>query len=217
MNELLKSKLTKIACEKQTKNDPSHDFSHVQRVLNLAIRIGESVGADLDVVIPAALFHDIVVYPKNSPQSKNESDESAEAIKKVLNELAEYPKEKIKLVETCVKECSFSKGITPELLESRVLQDADRLEATGAISIMRTFASSGQMNRPFYVPEDPFCKNGPQQFSSAIDLFYRRLLVVEKTMHTRLAKKIAKSRTKFLNVFLKQLERELIESGVIHS
>jgi uncharacterized protein len=152
MNNELKDNLIKIAEERQIKDDPSHDFQHIIRVTNLATKIAESVGADLDIVIPAALFHDTVVYKKNSPESKNEAHESAEVAAVVLSSIEEYPKEKIAKVQTCIKECSFSKGINPESLESKVLQDADRLEATGAISIMRTFASNGHMNTPFYDP-----------------------------------------------------------------
>ena len=100
------------------------------------------------------------------------------------------------------------------LLESKILQDADRLEATGAISIMRTFSSGGQMNRPFYDPADPFCRNGTVAFRSDLDLFYRRLLVVEKGMHTPYARKIARRRTLFLKQFLRELKMELKESKV---
>ena len=196
------------------KDDPSHDFQHIKRVLNLAIKIGKSVGADEDIIIPAALFHDTIVYKKNSPESKNEADESAEVAIEVLNSIEEYPKEKIPKVKICIKECSFSKGIKPDLLESKVLQDADRLEATGVISIMRTFSSCGHMNRPLYDPQDPLCEKGTKDFRSGIDLFYKRLLVVEKTMHTKLAKKIARKRTDFLEKFLKQFKKELVESDV---
>jgi len=215
MNTTLKNNLFSIAKEKQTKDDPSHDFQHILRVTNLAEKIGKSVNSDLDIVIPAALFHDIVVYPKNSPQSKFEAEESADMAGRILSEIKEYPQEKIVAVKTCIKQCSFSKGIIPDMLESKVLQDADRLEATGAISIMRTFASSGQMNRQLYTPEDPFCENGNVDFRSGTDLFYKRLLVVEKTMYTELAKKIARRRTLFLEDFLRELKEELIESDVI--
>jgi len=215
MTEALKVKLFKIAEDRQIKTDPSHDFQHIRRVLNLAIKIGKSVKADLDILIPAALFHDIVVYQKDSPKSKGESDESAEVAAEVLGNIKSYSKEKIGAVKICISECSFSKGIIPRSLESKVLQDADRLEATGAISTMRTFSSCGQMNRPLYDPDDPLCEDGHQQFKSGVDLFYSRLLIVEKTMHTNLAKKIARSRTKFLETFLVQLRNELIESDII--
>lgn len=126
-----------------------------------------------------------------------------------------YPRSKIEKVVTCIKQCSFSKGIKPDLLESKILQDADRLEATGAISIMRTFSSCGQMNTSFYDPKDPFCKKGSVHFRSGLDLFYKRLLLVEKGMHTKLARQIAKRRTVFLRKFLSELSLELKESKVI--
>lgn len=215
MIRLMQEKLIKIAREKQTKSDPSHDFQHIIRVLSLALEIGRNEGADPDILIPAALFHDIIVYRKDHPKSKNETDESALFAKKILRGLKDYPSAKINTVMTCIKQCSFSKGVQPDILEAKILQDADRLEATGAISIMRTFSSGGQMNRPFYDPADPFCQKGEVPFRSNLDLFYRRLLVVEKGMHTKLAKKIAKRRTLFLKEFLRELKQELIETKII--
>ncbi len=214
MNKKLKEKLILISEKRQTKSDPSHDFQHILRVTNLAVKIGVSVKADLDIIIPAVLFHDTVVYRKDSPKSKNETDESAEVAGKILNKIKDYPKEKIERVKTCIRECSFTKGIIPDLLESKVLQDADRLESMGAVSIMRTFSSGGQMNRPFYDPDDPFCKKGLEGVHSGIWLFYKRLLLIENTIHTIYARKIAKRRTRFLKDFLKEFRQELEESDV---
>lgn len=207
--------LKSLARDQQTKNDPSHDFEHVTRVMNMAIRIAKSVNADLDIVIPAALFQDTVVYRKDSPESRNECDESAEFAAKILEQTDGYPKEKIEAVKTCIRQCSFTKGIVPELLESKVLQDADMLEATGAISVLRTFSSCGQMNRPFYNRENPLSEEHEKDYASGVGLFYRRLLVVEKRLHTDLAKKIAKKRTEFLRQFLEQLKDELKEAEII--
>jgi uncharacterized protein len=76
---------------------------------------------------------------------------------------------------------------------------------------MRTYASAGQMKNPFYNAEDPFCKNRkPNALKFALDLFFERLLKVEERMHTKTAKKIAKRRTKFLNIFLKEFVLELV-------
>jgi uncharacterized protein len=187
------------------------------RVMNLAEKIAVSVNADLDIVLAAACFHDVIVYPKNSPQSKTETDESAELAGALLREIDGYPIEKIEKVQLAIRQCSYSKGIVPDLLEAKVLQDADRLEATGAVSIMRTFSSGGQMNRPFYRPEDPFCEKGdPVPHGSGLDLFYRRLLLVEKGMHTDLARKIARRRTEFLHAFLQEFKIELEESGIVN-
>lgn len=77
MNNTLENQLIFIAEERQVKGDPSHDFQHIRRVYFLAKKIGEHEGVDLDVVIPAALFHDTIVYRKDSPESKNETEESA--------------------------------------------------------------------------------------------------------------------------------------------
>lgn len=215
MNSDLVTKLKAIAKERQTKDDPSHDFSHIERVFNMAIKIGESVGADMDVIVPAALFHDTVVYRKDSPQSRNETDESAEVAGKILSEIEEYPKNKIKNVQTCIRECSFTKGIMPELLESKVLQDADLLESMGAISIIRTFSSGGLMNRSFYNPDNPFYEENEKESLSGVGLFYRRLLIARNRLHTDLAKQISEHRTEFLHKFLDQLEKELKESNII--
>ncbi|MEA3463999.1 MAG: HD domain-containing protein, partial [Patescibacteria group bacterium] len=159
MDKEIEKQLLKIAKKYQTKTDPSHDFNHVLRVLNLAKLIGKQENADLDVLVPAAIFHDIIVYRKDDPRSKHETDESSKYAEGILRNIKLYPKHKIKSVTECIKQCSFSKSIKASTLESKILQDADRLEATGAISIMRTFSSGGQMNRRFYNPENPFGKN----------------------------------------------------------
>ena len=99
----------------------------------------------------------------------------------------------------------FIKEYTNWVLEAKILQDADRLEATGAISIMRTFSSTGQMRSPFYHAEDPFSEmRKPNAHEYGLDLFYTRLLLVEDMMHTTSAKMIASKRTAFLKLFLEQ-------------
>lgn len=215
MNTKTTRYLRKIAEDRQIKSDPSHDFEHVIRVLNMAMKIGRGVKADLDIVIPAALFHDTVVYRKDSPESRNEANESAEVTAQILEKIKNYPKEKIDKVKVCIQQCSFTKGIVPDLLESKVLQDADLLESTGVLSIMRTFSSCGHMNRPLYNSRRPFYEKDEKDFYSGVGLFYRRLLIVDKRLHSKMAKQIAKKRTAFLRTFLKQLETELKESGIL--
>lgn len=210
MKKDLRTTLIKIAESKINGDDPSHDFEHTLRVLANAERIAKKEKADMDVIISAALFHDLVVYPKNHPDKHKSQEESAELASKILDEIHDFPKEKIEKVKTCVLECSFTKGIIPRLLESKITQDADGLESTGAISIMRTYSSTGQMKRPFYDPIDPFCKNRePDVLHFALDLFYARLLKVTERMHTKSAKKIAERRKIFLEKFLKELDIEL--------
>jgi uncharacterized protein len=212
MNASLREKLV-AAAESRVANDPSHDFGHILRVLRLAERIAAAEGGDLDVIVPAALFHDVIVYPKNDPRSRGEADESAAVAQEVLGACPEYPPEKVPLVVTAIRQCSYSKGIVPDSHEGKVLQDADRLEATGAIAVMRTFASTGVMGRPFFDPADPFCQGRPPEpFRYGLDLFYARLLRVEAGMHTAAARAWARRRTAFLRAFLEELRLELEES-----
>lgn len=210
MNGELRKQLIEIAREKISNQDVSHDFEHALRVLSNAEKIANSENRDMDIIIPAALFHDIVVYPKDHPEKNKSQEESAIIAESILEKIPDFPKEKIEQVKICILECSFSKGIMPELLESKILQDADGLEATWAISIMRTYSSTGQMKRLFYNTEDPFCEHrepNPKQF--ALDLFYERLLKVEERMHTKTAKGMAKRRTDFLKIFLEEFKLEL--------
>jgi len=210
MDTELKNQLIKIAKKRISDTDVSHDFEHALRVLSNAERIAKEENGDFDIIVPAALFHDLIVYPKNHPDKHKSQEESAEAAEKILSFFDNFPKEKIEKIKICILECSFSKDIIPELLESKILQDADGLEATGAISIMRTYSSTGQMKRPFYNSEDPFCENRkPNDLKFALDLFYERLLKVTDRMHTKTARKIAKRRTDFLITFLKEFKLEL--------
>jgi uncharacterized protein len=210
MDDDLRSRLIAIAKEKISCDDVSHDFYHASRVLYNAEKIAKAEDADFDIIVPAALLHDAIVYPKNHPDRNKSQLESANLASHILTNIYDFPKYKIGKIETCILECSFSQGIVPELLESKILQDADGLEATGAISIMRTYASAGIMKKMFYDPIDPFCQNRESDaVRYALDLFYKRLLKVADRMHTKTARKIAVQRTIFLNEFLKELKSEL--------
>jgi uncharacterized protein len=210
MNSDLKQKLIKIAKKEIDGNDPSHDFEHAKRVLHNVELVVEKEGGDMEVLLPAALFHDVIIYPKNHPKSKDAPIESAELTKSILSKVEEFPAEKIQRVSEAIKECSFNKHEDPSDIETKILRDADKLEATGILSIMRTFASTGQMNRPFYDPDDPFCDNRePDDKKYGFDLFFTRLLVAPERMYTKTAKEIAIQRNKFLYSFIDELREEL--------
>jgi uncharacterized protein len=210
MKNNLKQKLIEIAREKTRNNDASHDIGHALRVFNNVLEIAKKEGGDLDILIPAALFHDVIIYPKNHPSSKLAPAKSAELTKKILSRQKEYPKHKIKQVCIAISECSFHKKTKPRDIETKILRDADKLEATGIIAIMRTFASTGHMGINFYEPSDPFCENRkPDAMKYGLDLFYERLLIIEERVYTKTAKKIARQKTKFLRIFLDELRKEL--------
>ena len=203
-----KAELVQIACAMCSTTDVAHDFFHALRVLGNAEAIQAEEGGDIDVLTPAALFHDVVIYPKNHPDSPRAPQESANRVWVILEE-AGYPAEKTEMVRSAIVQCSWGKA-PPDFLEGRILQDADRLEATGGHAVMRTFASAGQMGMTFYHPSDPFCgKRAPDSMEGALDLFFTRLLKVKERVHTFTARRMAEEREAFLYIFLAELKRDL--------
>ena len=190
-------------------NDPAHDFEHVMRVYNNAKKIVKKEKANQKLVLSAVLLHDIVSYPKSSKRSKFSSVDSAKKSKIILKKYG-FSKEEIIIISDAIVEHSFSQNMVPQTLEGKILQDADRLDALGAIGIARVFATSGSLNRPFYNIDDPFCnKRNPDDNLWAIDHFFNKLLKLESIMNTESGKIEAKKRTKVLQTFLKQLKNEV--------
>ncbi len=205
-----KPKLLELAKEIYQDDDPSHDILHIFRVLKNAEMLQAKEGGDLDIITAAVIFHDSVNYAKDDPRAPNATDESAEKAIEMLNNLAGFPKEKIEKVAYAVKVCSFTKNIKAETLEAKILQDADMLESTGAVSIMRIFASSGSMKRRFYDPEDPFGEHGRElKPTNTIDMFNLRLLLITDRMNTETGKNLAREREVILKHFLSVLKSEL--------
>jgi len=191
-------------------NDTAHDFDHVMRVYNNAQKIVKKENANPKLVLSAALLHDIVSYSKSSKRSKFSSIDSAKKSKIILKKYG-FTNDEIIVISDAIAEHSFSQNKIPQTLEGKILQDADRLDALGAIGIARVFATSGSLNRPFYNIDDPFCnKRNPDDDIWAVDHFFnKKLLKLEFTMNTKSGKIEAKKRTKVLKVFLKQLKSEI--------
>jgi uncharacterized protein len=190
-------------------NGPAHDWQHVLRVRANARRIAVAEGADPLVAATAALLHELFNYPKDHPDAARSGDVCAEHAQKILRE-AGAEEADIEPVCAAIRDHAFSKGIVPESLEARVLQDADRLDAVGAIGIARCFATAGELRRPFYDPDDPFCRGHvPDDRRFSLDHFYRKLLRIESTLHTEEARKLARERVAFLRAYLTQLEKEI--------
>jgi uncharacterized protein len=191
---------------------PAHDFQHILRVYKNAEMISKQErSVDLDVVLAAALLHDLVVYPKGSTKTINSADESAEVAKKILLEYKNYPIEKIEKVADAIRTHSYSKKLAPCTLEGKILQDADRLDAIGAIGLARTFSVGGSENRSLYNPLDPFCESERPLDDTqwTLDHVKKKLIVLRNSMHTKAAKKIAEERTEFMELFLNQLRNEI--------
>ena len=191
--------------------DPAHDYQHIMRVYKNAKLIGQREGANMEILLPAVLLHDLVIYPKGTAKSSKSSDDSADLAEKILQSYG-YSQYKINHISYCIRAHSYSKRLVPAILEGRILQDADRLDALGAIGIARTFSVGGSEKRTFYKADDPFCKSTRELDDRqwTLDHFQTKLLKLKGLMHTRTAKKIAQERTRFMILFIRQLQKEII-------
>ena len=195
--------------EKIMKNDPAHDFDHIMRVYKNAEKLCRKEKVKSKLVLTAALLHDIVSYAKSDKRSKNASTESAKKAKTMLKKY-DYSNDEIEIITDAIRDHSFSKQKTPETIEGKILQDADRLDAIGAIGIARAFSVAGSEKRLFYNKDDPFCKtHAPDDKQWTLDHFYRKLLKLESLMNTKSAKIEAKRRTKILKTYLNDLKKEI--------
>ena len=192
--------------------DGAHDLGHLDRVWANAQAIAAEEGGDLEVLAAAAYLHDLVNLPKDHPARASAARLSAEAAGRLLaGQLrAERAPDFVARVCEAIATHSFSGGGTPETLEARILQDADRLEALGAIGLMRWAMVSGALGRPLWDPEDPFAERRPADDRAwALDHFAVKLLRLPATMQTATGRKMAERRADFLRAFLDQLRSEL--------
>jgi uncharacterized protein len=204
------ARIRDAAREAATGADPAHDFAHVLRVASNARIVASTEGADVAVVVTAALLHELFNYPKNHPDSARSGDVCADRAASLLREIG-FPVDAIEPVAYAIRVHGFSRGIEPDTLEARVLQDADRLDAIGAIGIARCFATCATMQRPFYSPDDPMCRvREPDDKQWGVDHFFRKLLLLHERMHTQTARAMAVRRAEFMKTYLAELEREIV-------
>lgn len=201
--------LLKDAVKKRIENDSAHDFDHIMRVYKNAQQICKKEKANEKLVLSAVLLHDLISYPKSDKRSKMSSIESAKKSKSILKKY-DFSNEEIAIISNAISDHSFSQNKIPTSIEGKILQDADRLDALGAIGIARVFATGGSLKRPFYNPNDPFCKQRtPDDSIWTVDHFFKKLFKLESLMNTKSGKIEAKKRTIVLKDFLKQLKHEI--------
>lgn len=193
--------------------DPSHDFSHIHRVLQTCQQLGRQEAADLNILLPAAILHDIVNIPKNSDKRSKASELAAEKASKILKE-CDYSDEEIERIYNVILEHSFSLGKKPTSIESEVLQDADKLDALGAIGIMRMVTCGTRMGASYYHQEDPFADHRELDDKSfSLDHFERKLFKLPEMMNTSSAKVEATKRREVMKTFLISLQDEIYNSN----
>jgi uncharacterized protein len=205
--------LVEIARARVSSAEPAHDWQHVLRVAENARAIASAEGARVEIAVAAALLHELFNYPKDHPESSRSGEVCAEEALAVLRSSG-WDEPDAQSVAYAIRVHSFSRGLPAETLEAKVLQDADRLDAIGAIGVARCFATCAAMKRPFYDPEDPLCeRRAPDDKQWGVDHFFQKLLRIPATLNTQTGRALAEARAGFLRAFLAQLSSEIGKSG----
>ncbi|MFU8811480.1 MAG: HD domain-containing protein [Balneolaceae bacterium] len=201
------------ACEEfistQPSTDSAHGLPHVRRVVkNVRLLLQEEEGSEFIAVL-AAWLHDCVSYPKNHPHRKLASKHAAAQADAFLATL-QVPRAKRSQIAHAIEAHSFSANIEPKTIDAAIVQDADRMEALGAIGIARCLMVGAELGRPLCHPTDPFCEHRDADDSRwTIDHFYAKLFALPDTMRTEAGKREAEKRVQVMNDFLARLAEEL--------
>ncbi|HHF2888266.1 TPA: HD domain-containing protein [Vibrio diabolicus] len=189
--------------------DAAHDISHVQRVVNTAKKLAVEEGADLSIVLPAAYLHDCFTYPKDHPNRKQSSIIAAKKAVAFLESI-DYPRQYHDAITHAIEAHSFSANIRPNTLEAKVVQDADRLDALGAIGVTRCIQVSTEFDAQLYDDKDIFAQQrelDDKQFT--LDHFQTKLFKIAETMNTESARRKAQKRKAFMQAYIEQLHDEV--------
>jgi uncharacterized protein len=193
----------------------AHDRHHIERVYRWSLRLAGEAGADADLSGAAALVHDLARVPKDSPQRAQGGERSAALAGAELC-AAGYGEDECAAVCGAVRTSSWSRGLAPEGALGVVLQDADRLDAIGALGLMRNLSCAQWMSRPdrpgrFYDPGDPFHES-PRALDdrrNALDHCFAKLLRLAAAMRLPSAQAEAARRHATMTAFIAELRREL--------
>ena len=198
--------------EKFISSEGSHDWSHIERVIHNARIIQKNEGGDLKIIELAALLHDIADHKFHN----NDFEIGAKVAKQWI--LNHYQDEELSVkIETIVAAVSYKGALVlddPLSLEGKIVRDADRLDAIGAVGIARAFAYGGSKNRPLFDRKIIPILHGTKESyakskSHTVNHFYEKLLLLSERMETKTAKEIAKRRHLFMVQYLKQFFNEL--------
>ena len=199
-NELI-ARTAAYVKEKFENEYSGHDWFHTLRVFRTATRIAEAEGADVETVQLAALLHD-VDDRKLSPETYADKANARSFLS--ANNVDES-----RIDEICriIGEISFAENCVPSTLEGKCVQDADRLDAIGAVGIARAFAYGGNHNRLMYHPDiAPNPNMSREEYvksnSTTVNHFYEKLFKLTDMMNTDTAKAIAKERDAYMKAFI---------------
>lgn len=209
-NEIVK-KVEKYIKEQSYNESSGHDWWHIKRVYNLALKINEKENADKFIIEMIALLHDIF-------DKKFSNGDIRENLIKLLDKmeiLKEIDDEKLENILFSIENLSFNGGFSKVEIskEGQIVQDSDRIDAIGAIGIARVFAYNGKKGNPIYDPDVGIIEiKSEEEYRNlkrhAINHFYEKLLKVKDTMNTDEGKNIAIKRTEYMEEYLKEFYDE---------
>lgn len=190
-----------------------HSFDHVLRVYALAEKLAKKEGADLGIVRAAALLHDAHGASQDQAAERPEHHERSALFAGETLEKEGWPKERIEAVQHCIRSHRFRAGAEPETIEAKVLFDADKLDAIGAIGAARALAYAVQAGQPLHAePSEKFEKTleaEPGEAYTAYHEFLFKLSRIRSKMYTPSGKAMAAARHEYLEGFFKQLRAEV--------
>lgn len=189
--------------------DPGHRIDHVARVAKTAIEFAHREGADMAIIVPAVILHDTFPVGKFTKERSKASALSADRSIQLLSDWG-YPREYDAAIRHVIIAHSFSAGVTPESLEAKIVQDADRLDAIGAIGIARTMAVGFRHGNPLYHAEEPFpVTREPNDNTNILDHFYVKLFSLTRSLHTLAAQEEGARRIHVMETYLQSLANEI--------
>lgn len=195
--------------DKEMADDPAHDLSHLDRVWAVARDLLASAPeADAEVVAVACYLHDLVNLPKNDPRRAQASSLSAERACALLAG-AGFDAARLNAVAHAIVAHSFSAGVAPRTIEARIVQDADRLDALGAVGLARMFAVGGALGRALAHPSDPLaCGRELDDGRYTLDHIETKLATLPGLMGTEAGRALAQQRLAWLRAFKDVFARE---------
>jgi uncharacterized protein len=183
-------------------DDGAHDICHLHRVWHNASTLLETTPqADALVVLAACYLHDVVNLPKNHSEREQASRRAALLATAALRE-AGFPEEKLTAVAHAIEAHSYSAGIAPDTIEAKIVQDADRLDALGAVGLARMFYIAGRMGSALAHPSDPLAQQrDADDRTYALDHINCKLEKLPASMQTAAGRTLAQARLAWLHGF----------------
>lgn len=189
-----------------TNSDAAHDFDHVLRVLVLAERIGQAEGAAMEIVRAATLLHDVA----RAEEERTGACHAKVGAERARQILAGYPADKVEAVAQAIASHRFRDDVVPQTLEAKVLYDADKLDAIGAIGIARAYALAGKRGQHLWA-ETPVASLSESQSAdyTPVHEFIFKLSQLKEALFTTTARQIAEERHRYMVEFFARLEEEV--------